>query len=89
MKTLKVYVSGSVQGVGYRYFVKGYADSLKISGYARNLGDGRVEVLMQGDDTAIEALINHIKQGSRYSSVTSIDCQQIENAPVQSGFVTG
>jgi len=89
VKTIKVLVSGNVQGVGFRYFVKSYADNLKVSGYARNLPDGRVEALLQGDGVSIDTLLNHIKKGPRFSSVASVDWDEVENAVIQNGFVTG
>lgn len=88
MKVVKTLVSGRVQGVGFRYFVKSHADSLNIKGYARNLRDGRVEVLMQGEDASLNTLISHIRKGPRFSSVTAVEIETIENALVQSDFVT-
>ncbi len=89
MKTIKVLVSGRVQGVGFRYFVKSHADILDVKGCARNLVDGRVEVLMQGEELAIDTLLDHIKKGPRFSSVVSVDIDEIENTSVQSSFDTG
>ena len=89
MKTVRAFVSGRVQGVGFRYFVRHYADDLSIKGYARNLPDGRVEVLMQGEQAGIDILIGHIRSGPRFSSVVSVDLEEIKNAAVQHSFVTG
>ncbi len=89
MNTIKVTVSGRVQGVGFRNFVKSYADSLDVSGYARNLSDSRVQVFLQGADAAVDTVLNHIKVGPRYSMVTTVNCEKIENAAIQNGFITG
>ena len=48
------FVSGRVQGVGFRYFVQDRAEELGVKGWARNLDDGRVEVYGVGDHTALD-----------------------------------
>ena len=50
-------VSGHVQGVGYRWFVRGLAADAGLSGSATNLPDGRVEVVVEGADDAVAALL--------------------------------
>jgi acylphosphatase len=50
--TCRFLVSGLVQGVGFRWFVARHARALGLAGYARNLADGRVEVVASGDDAA-------------------------------------
>ena len=73
MKTVKATVSGKVQGVGFRYYVKSHADDLGLKGYARNLADGRVEVLMQGASENIQQLLSRLEQGPRFSTVSSVE----------------
>ncbi len=89
MKTFKAQVLGRVQGVGFRYFVKTHADNLNISGYAKNLRNGQVEVIMQGEVGSLEALLAKIKVGPSYSEVTSVDSFEIMDAPLIQGFSTG
>ncbi|MDP9391623.1 MAG: acylphosphatase [Actinomycetota bacterium] len=50
-------VAGHVQGVGYRWFVRGLAAAAGLAGSARNLADGRVEVVVEGSEDAVSALI--------------------------------
>ena len=50
-------VSGHVQGVGYRWFVRGLATAAGLAGSARNLPDGRVEVVVEGPEDAVSALV--------------------------------
>ena len=88
MKTLKVQVTGRVQGVGFRYFVKTHADNLNISGYAKNLTNGQVEVIMQGEADSIDALLAKIELGPSYSEVASVDSFEIMDAPLLQGFST-
>ena len=50
MKTLKIVISGVVQGVFFRKFVKENADELEVKGFVRNLDDGKVEIVIEGED---------------------------------------
>ena len=52
-KTKKILVKGLVQGVFFRQFIKEQADKLGICGYVRNLDDGRVEAVVEGDDLSL------------------------------------
>lgn len=88
MQTLKAVISGKVQGVGFRYFVKTHADDLNLKGYARNLADGRVEVLMQGGAEEIKQLLSLLWQGPRFSSVTSVDHSEYDTTEIYRSFVT-
>lgn len=56
MERATILVRGRVQGVGFRWWARARADELGLSGFARNLSDGRVEVCAQGRREAIEAL---------------------------------
>ncbi len=56
-KRLHAFYSGSVQGIGFRYTVQATADSLDLNGWAKNLPDGRVEVLCEGKESDIEKLV--------------------------------
>jgi acylphosphatase len=65
-------VSGRVQGVFFRADAKRRADELGLAGYARNLPDGRVELVAEGDPDAIEHLARWAKEGSRRAHVTGV-----------------
>jgi len=62
-----------VQGVGYRYFARNAAASLGVSGYVRNVPDGSVEIVAQGERTAVNALIDELRLGPRHASVRSLE----------------
>jgi|SRR5580658_3578516 acylphosphatase len=65
-------VSGIVQGVGYRYFAMRMAQRLGLSGYARNLPDGRVEVYAVGSDSKLRELRSELERGPLGASVASV-----------------
>ncbi len=73
MKRYRIYVSGIVQGVGYRYFTFRKAQELGIKGYVMNLNDGRVLVVAEGDENALDKLISSLRQGPKFSKVTGIE----------------
>jgi acylphosphatase len=56
------YFSGRVQGVGFRYTVQNLAQQFAVSGYVRNTPDGRVELVMEGDDAQMQSLVDAIRQ---------------------------
>ncbi len=84
----RYFVSGIVQGVGFRFFVRHIAAELQISGFARNLRDGRVEVYAIGSAERLARLRAQLERGPRLSSVTNV---RVEDAPLdrryQYGFV--
>jgi acylphosphatase len=53
-----VYYSGRVQGVGFRYTAQGIADGFKVGGWVRNLRDGRVELLVEGEADQVDAYLD-------------------------------
>jgi len=61
-KQIHIYYSGRVQGVGFRYAAGDIAGQLGISGWVKNLHDGRVEVLVEGDEKVLKDFLGHINQ---------------------------
>lgn len=80
-QTKRYFVSGIVQGVGFRYFVRGVAEKLGISGYAKNLFDGRVEVLAVASPAQHAELRAALERGPRFSSVSSVREEDAPRAP--------
>jgi acylphosphatase len=56
------YYSGRVQGVGFRYTVQNIAQRYNVHGYVRNLPDGRVELVVEGDQGEIDHLVDDVNQ---------------------------
>lgn len=68
-----VYVSGRVQGVFFRQNTKQKAESIGVTGYVRNLPDGRVEAIFEGEENNVKSLVDFCKNGSREAIVTNVD----------------
>ena len=77
------FVSGRVQGVFYRATCVAKARDLGLTGFARNLGDGRVEVLACGEEGAVEAFTAWLWEGSPASQVTDVATEQADLAEGQ------
>lgn len=75
-RQIHLFVSGRVQGVGFRYFVYETAEREGISGWVRNLPDGRVEIVAQGTVLALEAFVRAVQKGPPSSHVESLAKQQ-------------
>lgn len=68
----RFHVSGRVQGVAFRAYTRQRAQALGLQGFARNLADGRVEVLAVGDAAAIERLADWLRTGSPMARVDAV-----------------
>jgi len=65
-------VSGRVQGVGFRYFLKESADRTGVAGWVRNLRDGRVEAVLQGAPAAVQAVLDDARRGPPAAQVAEV-----------------
>lgn len=73
----RYFVTGQVQGVGFRYWTSTRAKHLNLVGWVRNRSDGRVEVLAYGEKTDLDSLEHDLHQGPEAAEV-----ETVENAPV-------
>jgi acylphosphatase len=71
----RVFVSGRVQGVFFRVFVRKHAVESGIRGYVRNLMDGRVEAVFQGSPDKVQKMIRHVHTGPRLARVDDVSVQ--------------
>lgn len=76
MKRVHLIVSGRVQGVFYRDFVRREAERLGVRGFVRNLRDGGVEVVAEGNDDKINEFIKFCKKGSFASFVKNVEVKE-------------
>lgn len=70
----KCLVSGRVQGVFYRASTQRQANALAVTGWARNLSDGKVEVMACGEENAVNDLCDWLWDGPEYAKVTDVQC---------------
>jgi len=87
MKTRLCHVHGKVQGVFFRASTARVARDLGVTGYARNLPDGRVEVLAVGEEMAVEQLCSWLGQGPPRARVDKVECELLASVP--GGYVPG
>ena len=86
MSSVRFLVRGKVQGVWFRAATQQQALALQLQGYARNLPDGSVEVLAQGDDQCLAALEAWLWQGPPLAEVADVQREDDASAPALSGF---
>ncbi len=77
-KAKRWFISGSVQGVGFRFFVQHKATALGLAGWARNLDDGRVEVYASGTPERLSDLSSALHVGPRMANVRGVEEQDAE-----------
>lgn len=82
----KFYISGEVQGVGFRYFVQRSSARHQVRGYVRNLEDGRVEVHAEGPAASVEAFRLDLAAGPQYSRVAGVEEIVLEPTGSYSAF---
>ncbi len=72
MKTLDILVSGRVQGVGFRYYTVKKAVQYNIKGHVKNMGDGRVKIIVTGNDVDLELFLEELKRGPSMANITDL-----------------
>ncbi len=73
MPAYRYTVNGRVQGVGYRYFVLREAEALGVTGFARNLPDGRVEVIAEGPAEVLGDFEARLRKGPAFARVEGVE----------------
>src|SRR5579862_4090663 len=77
----RIFVSGQVQGVGYRYFARQVAAQIGVAGYVKNLADGRVEVYAIGSQAELDRLAAELRRGPRHAIVEDLALADAELLP--------
>lgn len=83
-----VYVSGLVQGVFFRQTTKEQAQTFRVNGWVRNLSDGRVEAVFEGEEKAVKTLVEFCHQGPSSARVTDVEVSWETYRGEFSGFET-
>ncbi|SER11531.1 acylphosphatase [Gracilibacillus ureilyticus] len=84
MREFHLIVEGKVQGVGFRYFTQSTAMENNITGWVKNLEDGSVEIVAQGEENDIHTFIDKVRKGpSMFAKVSNIG---IEKNPIDTTF---
>lgn len=86
MKTLRLRIHGRVQGVWFRESMRQEAERLDATGWVRNAPDGSVEAMVQGSETAVDALVEWARRGPPQARVDRIEIEPFETNERFSGF---
>jgi acylphosphatase len=84
--TRRYLVRGRVQGVGFRWFVARTARKLGLTGHARNLPDGSVEVVASGEPAELERLAHELAKGPPGAVVAGVEVENLDHAVVARSF---
>ena len=79
-------ISGQVQGVGYRISARNVAEGLGLTGWVRNIANGRVEITAEGDIVLLEQFVTWSKQGPNYAQVHNVEIKQLSATGEFKGF---
>lgn len=79
-------ISGRVQGVGFRYFVQDQAAVEGLHGYVRNLPDGRVEAVAEGDEASMLRFERAVRRGPPHAEVTDVTVEAVAPTGRATGF---
>ena len=85
-RSVRGFVSGRVQGVGFRYFVMRKAHAERLGGYVRNLPDGRVEFLLQGEADSVARVVEQIRNGPTYARVSDLSFDDTDDLAIEPEF---
>ena len=83
---LQVTIRGRVQGIGYRAWLEQQARASKLEGWVRNRRDGSVEAWVQGDDAAVERVLDWARRGPGPARVDRLDVDEVEADTTLAGF---
>jgi len=72
-KSTRLYITGTVQGVFFRMFIKENAERYNVKGFVRNLEDGRVEIFLEGDAENVNKMVEICKKGPKHSQIRHVE----------------
>lgn len=71
-KSVRLYISGTVQGVFFRMFIKENAERYNLKGFVRNLEDGKIEVFLEGENDEVDKMIELCKKGPKHAQINDV-----------------
>lgn len=83
---MRVIFRGKVQGVSFRFYAKRFADSNEVKGWVRNMDDGSVEALFEGESGPVKRAIEQCRTGNPYAGVTEVETQREDYTGRYSSF---
>jgi acylphosphatase len=86
MISLQVFYEGHVQGVGFRWSVRDVAKVFDVTGWVRNLPDGRVELQVTGEENEVRAFLDRVAQGELYALIRKQTENKLEKPVTARGF---
>lgn len=72
-KSIRLYITGSIQGIFFRQYIKDQADKNKINGFVRSLEDGRVEVFIEGIVDNVNSMLQVCKAGPPHAKIRNVE----------------
>ena len=88
MKRVHLFLSGRVQGVGYRFFAERLGKQLDLTGWVRNLPDDRVELVAEGPEEVLHQLVERCRKGPGAAQVTDLQAEWSDATGELKGFRT-
>lgn len=76
-KTVKVLITGSLQSMFFRLFIKDNAEANNIRGFLRKLEDNRIEVLIEGDSQDVDAMVEICREGPKHAIIRHVEVQEM------------
>lgn len=89
IKRVHIYISGRVQGVWFRATAQGVAIDYNLTGWVRNLRDGRVELVAEGEEDNLTKLVQWCHEGSDQAEVSDVDATWSDPTFEFGAFLTG
>ena len=78
MKTIRVYISGTVQGVLYRKHLEEQGNKIGVRGFLRQNQDGRIEAVFEGTENKVNQMLEVCKQGTKHATVRNVEVHEIK-----------
>jgi acylphosphatase len=86
MSAIQMFYEGRVQGVGFRYSIKQIAQGFNVTGWVRNLDDGRVELQVGGEDDEVRAFLDAIRESELRGLIKNESQNALATPPTARGF---